>query len=131
MTTSRIEIREEGDIVEARRAVRDFTKEMGFGIVDQTKVATAASELARNIYRYAKTGEVIMEEVEHPRGVKVTFRDRGPGITDIGRALGEGYSTTAGSLGMGLPGAKRLMDEMTVESEPGKGTTVTILKHLS
>ena len=130
MLIQNIEIKEESDIVVSRRIVREISAELGFGIVDQTKLATATSELARNIYRYARTGLVIVERTSGPDGIKILFEDHGPGIDDIPRAMQEGFSTTPGSLGLGLIGAKRLVDEMTVESEVGKGTTITLFKKL-
>lgn len=130
MLIQNIEIKEESDIVVSRRIVREISADMGFGIVDQTKLATATSELARNIYRYASTGVVIVEKTSSPDGIRILFEDKGPGIEDIPRAMQEGFSTTPGSLGLGLTGAKRLVDEMTVESEVGKGTTITLFKKL-
>ena len=130
MVIQNIEIKEESDIVASRRMIREISKEMGFGIVDQTKLATAASELARNIYRYAQTGVVIVEKTSNPNGIKILFEDNGPGIEDTNRAMEEGFSTTPGSLGLGLIGSKRLVDEMTIDSEVGVGTNVTIFKRL-
>ena len=97
---------------------------------DQTLLATAISEIARNITTYAERGEVLLELVRDPggrRGVKVIARDRGPGIADLERALTDGY-TTGGGLGLGLPGARRLVDEFDVQSALGEGTTVTLVK---
>lgn len=130
MLMQNIEIKDESDIVVSRRMVREIAKEMGFGIVDQTKLATATSELARNIYRYAQTGVVRVEKATGPDGIRILFEDNGPGIADTEQAMEEGFSTTPGSLGLGLIGAKRLVDEMTIDSEVGVGTTVMILKRL-
>ncbi len=123
-----VTIQDEGDIVEARRVVRDFAKEMGFGIVDQTKIATATSELARNIFRYAGKGLVELQDVLSPHGMRAIFSDEGPGIENVSLAMQEGFTTTQGSLGLGLPGTQRLVDEMKIESTPGKGTKVIIFK---
>ena len=125
----RIQVDSEGDIVTVRRTVRDAAKELGFGITDVTRIVTAASELTRNIYLYAGSGEVWWTAVDSRGGVglEIVFEDRGPGIGDVELALQEGY-TTSGGLGLGLPGAKRLMDEMEIETEDGKGTRVTVRK---
>lgn len=122
---------EEG-IVAARQQARDAAKGLGFGLVDQSRIATAVSELARNIVRYAtgSRGEVLISEVRSANtgaGLEIVVRDEGPGIADVNQALRDGFTSGQG-LGMGLPGAKRLMDEMTIDSEPGRGTTVTIRK---
>jgi serine/threonine-protein kinase RsbT len=124
-----VAIRAEGDIVTARRAVRDAATHFGFAQSDTARIVTAASELARNIYRYAGQGIMRWSKVERAElsGIQLQFVDHGPGIVDIKRALGGGYST-GGGLGLGLPGAKRLSDEMDVESSPGRGTTVTLRK---
>ena len=134
MTSERVErvpIKSEGDIVAARRMVRDAAMEMGFGVTDVTRIVTAASELTRNIYRYAGSGFMRCREIKAGgRGaLELTFEDSGPGLPDIERAMEMGY-TTSGGLGLGLPGAKRLMDEMEIHSEVGKGTTVTVKKWL-
>jgi serine/threonine-protein kinase RsbT len=104
---------------------------MGFNLVDQTRITTAASELARNIQEYAGTGEVTIEEIEEQerRGIKIVFEDHGPGIPDIDKAMSEGWSSHRG-IGMGLPGTKKLMDDFKLESQVGKGTKVTIIKWL-
>lgn len=117
----------EASLVTVRGRVRAAAVELGFGIVDQTKLVTAASELARNVFRYAGSGRMIIEELDDAdrRGVRVTFADDGPGIADVDLALRDGYST-GDSLGIGLPGAKRLVDELTIDSRPGEGTTVVI-----
>jgi serine/threonine-protein kinase RsbT len=130
MVMQNIEIKEESDIVVSRRMVREIAQDMGFGIVDQTKLATATSELARNIYRYAQAGTVCVKKATDPDGIRILFEDNGPGIEDTDLAMEEGFSTTPGSLGLGLIGAKRLVDDMTIDSVVGVGTTVTIFKHL-
>jgi RNA polymerase sigma factor (sigma-70 family) len=124
----RIPIRSDADIVAARQAARELAARVGFSGTDLTVIATAVSEVARNIVRFAESGEVVVELVERPRrGIQVVARDAGPGIPDVERALTDGYSTYHG-LGLGLPGARRLMDELAVVSGPGRGTTVTMVK---
>lgn len=124
----RIAIGSDGDIVAARQAAREMASRLGFGRTDLTLIATAVSEVARNIVRFAGSGEVVVELLDHPRrGVQVVARDTGPGIADVEQALTDGYSTYSG-LGLGLPGARRLMDEFAVASEVGQGTTVTMTK---
>jgi serine/threonine-protein kinase RsbT len=125
----RVRIESEGDIVTVRRAVRDAAREIGFGVTDLTRIVTAASELTRNIYLYAGSGEVRWRQLNSgpSPGIEVVFEDRGPGISDLELALERGFSTSGG-LGLGLPGAKRLMDEMEIETEVGKGTTVIVRK---
>jgi serine/threonine-protein kinase RsbT len=125
-----IEIKDESDILTSRRMVRDASQGLGFGIVDQTKLATAASELSRNIYRYAGLGTVSIESIKNPDGIKIIFEDEGPGMEDTELAMKEGYTTTPGSLGLGLSGSKRLVDEMKIHSEPGNGTIIEIIKYL-
>ena len=127
----RIHVNSEGDIVTVRRAVRDAAKDVGFGVTDLTRIVTAVSELTRNITLYAGCGEVRWRGVAARRlwGIEVIFEDHGPGIADLELALEKGYSTSGG-LGLGLPGAKRLMDEMEIETECGKGTRVTVRKWL-
>jgi anti-sigma regulatory factor (Ser/Thr protein kinase) len=114
--------------VAARQAARELAGRLGFSQTDLTLIATAVSEIARNIVRFADSGEIIVELVDRPRrGVQVVARDTGPGIEDVPRALTDGYSTYHG-LGLGLPGARRLMDEFEIVSEVGRGTTVTMTK---
>jgi serine/threonine-protein kinase RsbT len=127
----KILIQEERDIVICRQICRQFAYMMGFNLVDQTRITTAASELARNIQEYAGTGEVTIEEIEEQerRGIKIVFEDHGPGIPDIDKAMSEGWSSHRG-IGMGLPGTKKLMDDFKLESQVGKGTKVTIIKWL-
>jgi serine/threonine-protein kinase RsbT len=124
-------IRTEDDIVAARQTARALAKGLGFGMVDQSRIATAVSELTRNVVRYAtgSVGDVYVRSVQGPRGsgLEVVVQDAGPGIADIGEAMREGFTSGAG-MGMGLPGAKRLMDEMEIDSAVGRGTTITIRK---
>jgi serine/threonine-protein kinase RsbT len=117
------------DIVAARRRARELATEIGFSGSDLTIIATAISEVARNIVVYANRGEIVLTAVQrgNRRGVLVVARDEGPGIPDIPRAMQDGFSTGK-SLGLGLPGAKRLMDEFEISSEVGKGTTITMRK---
>ncbi len=126
-----IAIAVEDDIVAARRQARDIAKALGFGAVDQSRIATAVSELARNVTRYATDGRgeaCVRALPPSPRGqgIEVIVRDEGPGIPDIEQAMQAGF-TSGGGLGMGLPGTRRLMDEMEIESTPA-GTVVTIRK---
>lgn len=125
------QIESENDIVMARKVVRNAATALGFGITDVTRIVTAASELTRNIYHYAKSGVVHWHALNQGAkvGLELTFEDRGPGIPDIDKAMKVGFSTGNG-LGLGLPGAKRLMDEMTIASTVGQGTTVVVRKWL-
>lgn len=125
----RIAVRADPDIVTARQAARRVAAEAGFPSAELTVLATAVSEIARNIVRFAGAGEILVEQAEdgHRRGVRITARDAGPGIVDLTRAMQDGYSTYRG-LGLGLPGAKRLVDEFEVVTKPGRGTTVTMTK---
>ena len=117
------------DIVAARRKARELATRVGFSGSDLTLIATAISEVARNIVVYGSRGEIVLSAVQRGdrRGVLVVARDQGPGIPDIPRAMRDGFSTGK-SLGLGLPGAKRLMDEFEIASEVGKGTTITMRK---
>ncbi len=119
----------EADIVRARQVVRTLASELGFGITDVTRIITAAAELARNVFRYAGSGVMRYRALDDgPRtGIELVFEDHGPGIPDVEQALQEGYTTSKG-LGMGLPGTRRLMDEMEIQSAPGEGTIVTVRK---
>jgi serine/threonine-protein kinase RsbT len=125
----RIPIHHDSDIVAARQAARQLAAQAGATGTDLTLLATAVSEVARNIVRFTAGGEIVVEVVRvgHHRGVQVTARDIGPGIPDVEQAMTDGYSTCAG-LGLGLPGARRLMDEFALASEAGRGTTVTMTK---
>jgi serine/threonine-protein kinase RsbT len=123
-----IPIRTDADIVIARQAVREVAAGVGFSATELTVIATAVSEVARNIVRFATRGEIVVEILDdRGGGVCVVARDTGPGIPDIDAALADGYSTYNG-LGLGLPGARRLMDEFALVSEVGRGTTVTMTK---
>jgi RNA polymerase sigma factor (sigma-70 family) len=124
----RIPVHTDGDIVVARQRARELAGRLEFSSTDLTVIATAVSEVARNIVRFAGAGEIVLELLEEPRrGVRVVARDTGPGIADMERAMTDGYSSYGG-LGLGLPGARRLMDEFAVVSEIGRGTTVTMTK---
>jgi serine/threonine-protein kinase RsbT len=127
-----IPIESDVDIVEARMAARAMAAEAGFTGADQVMIATAVSEVARNIIEYARPGEVEIRMINngHRRGVEIIARDQGPGIADVSRALEDGYSTARG-LGLGLPGSRRLMDEFQVDSKVGHGTIVTMKKWVS
>lgn len=126
-----VPIRNDADVVAARSAGRSVAERGGFGVADVTMIATAISELARNILRYAHEGEIVVETVERDSqaGVSVVARDDGPGIADVNLAMQDGFST-GNSLGLGLPGTRRLMDEFEIVSVPGSGTTVTAIKWL-
>lgn len=126
-----VNIKKEWDIVGARQLGRDIAKKVGFGIVDQARIATTISELARNIYLYAEHGQIcfeVIDNLEH-KGMCMIAIDVGPGIEDIGQVMEDGYSTSGG-LGAGLPGVKRLMDEFDLQSEVGKGTRIKTIKWL-
>jgi serine/threonine-protein kinase RsbT len=122
-------LRTSEDIVRMRQSVREQSIVVGFGLVDQTKIVTAASELARNAMTYGAGGEVAIEPLVDGarRGLKLVFSDRGPGIPDIAQALKDGY-TTGGGLGLGLGGARRLSNEFAIDSRVGEGTRVTIVR---
>jgi serine/threonine-protein kinase RsbT len=124
-----VPINSENDIVIARREVREVAAQIGFSVTDTTRIVTAASELARNIFKYAGHGVMHWRRIEkeNSSGLELQFVDNGPGIADISLAMQEGYSTSKG-LGLGLPGVKRLMDEMDIQSTGGKGTTITLKK---
>jgi serine/threonine-protein kinase RsbT len=124
-------IESESDIVTARRLVREAAVALGFGISDVTRIVTAASELTRNIYHYAGRGVMHWRALSQGgrAGLELTFQDEGPGIPDVAQAMEVGFSTGKG-MGLGLPGAKRLMDEMSIESRLGQGTAVRVRKWL-
>ena len=117
------------DVVGIRQAVRQRAVELGFNLIDQTKIVTAASELARNTVQYGGGGRLIIEGLEEGgrRGLRLTFEDQGPGIPDVELALRDGY-TTGGGLGLGLGGARRLANEFYIQSRPGEGTRVTVVR---
>ena len=124
-----MEIQSSADVVLVRQAVRQFAVEIGFGLVDQTKIVTAASELARNTLDYGGGGTVKLETLQNGgrQGLRLTFEDQGPGIPDIELALKDGF-TSGGGLGMGLGGAKRLANEFEIESVVGEGTRIIIVR---
>lgn len=118
----------ESDIVVVRRRVREVSVQVGLSLVDQTKLVTAASELARNTVIYGGGGSMQLESLNGPRlGIRLTFSDNGPGITDIDLALRDGFTTGSG-LGLGLGGAKRLVSEFEIDSAVGKGTRVAVTR---
>jgi serine/threonine-protein kinase RsbT len=119
----------EVDVIPFRNRLKEYATKIGMSLVNQTKIITAASELARNMLKYASGGKVVIEVISKGRenGIRLIFKDEGPGIPDIPMAMKDGYSTGK-SLGLGLPGAKRLVSEFSIESEVGKGTTVTVTK---
>ena len=124
----RVPVRSDADVVAARQAARELAERLDFSPTELTEIATAVSEIVRNIVRFAASGDVLVELLDSPRrGLRITARDSGPGIPDVQQALRDGYSTYQG-LGLGLPGARRLMDEFAVVSEQGRGTTVTMIK---
>jgi serine/threonine-protein kinase RsbT len=122
-------IQSEADVVRVRQLTREIAIELGFRLVDQTKIVTAASELARNTLIHGGGGAVRMEAIHDGarRGLRLTFTDKGPGIVDIAEALRDGYTTGSG-LGLGLGGAKRLSNEFRIASTPGEGTEITIAR---
>jgi serine/threonine-protein kinase RsbT len=125
----RVAINSDQDIVAARQKGRALAIELGFSTGDATLIATSISELARNIVSYARKGEITLKVVQGSsrQGISIVASDRGPGIWDIRQAMKDGFSTS-GSLGLGLPGVRRLMDEFEISSEPGRGTIVTVKK---
>lgn len=135
VTETRVPIVAEEDIVVSRQRAREVARQLGFGAVDQSRIATAVSELARNVVRYATDGkgEVAIRGLDPSAalggrpGIEIVVSDGGPGISDVDQALRDGFTSGAG-MGMGLPGTRRLMDEMTIDSTLGRGTTVTIRK---
>ena len=124
-----VSISSDQDIVQARQKGRALAMEMGFGSGDATLIATAISELARNIVSYASSGQITLrvDDGGNRYGLSIIASDEGPGISDIRQALRDGFSTS-GSLGIGLPGVRRLMDEFEITSQPGRGTIVTVKK---
>lgn len=125
-----IQIKTEQDALFMRNRVSEYAKKISMGLVNQTKLLTAASELVRNMLRYASGGQIVCEIISSTTlqtGIRLSFIDKGPGIKDINEAMKDGFSTGK-SLGVGLPGTKRLVNEFDIKSVVGKGTTVTILK---
>lgn len=122
-------VRGPDDIVRIRQAVKQWAEELGLSLLDRTKVVTAASELARNTVDYGGGGDVRLEIVDNGlhRGLRLTFEDAGPGIADVERALADGYTSGHG-LGLGLGGARRLVNEFAIESQLGRGTRVTVVR---
>lgn len=127
--TTVLPLQTDEDVVRLRKHVRDDLIALGFSLIEQTKMVTAASELARNTLRYGGGGEahIIRRNDDDRRGLELRFIDEGPGIADLGLAMTDGY-TSGGGLGLGLSGAKRLADEFDIDTAPGEGTTVTIIK---
>ena len=127
-STETIPVQSEPDVVAVRRRVRDASARLGFSLVDQTKVVTAASELARNTIIYGGGGTMQLDLLNGPRnGLRLIFEDKGPGIPDVELALRDGF-TTGGGLGLGLGGAKRLVSDFEIFSRPGEGTRVSITR---
>jgi len=124
-----MQIEREQDVVPFRNRVKEYAIKIGMGVVNQTKLITAASELVRNMLKYAGGGMVLIEAISEGRdnGIRLTFLDHGPGIPDISQAMKDGYSSGK-SLGIGLPGTKRLVNEFDIKSAIGEGTTVSIIK---
>lgn len=124
-----VKIGTEQDVILFRQRLKEYANKIGMSLLNQTKLVTASSELVRNILIYAKKGEVIIEVVSDriQTGIKVVFKDEGPGIADVPKAMQDGYSSGK-SLGLGLPGAKRLVNYFDIQSKPGHGTTVTIIR---
>lgn len=128
VSTEIVPVKSEPDVVNVRRRVREISAQLGFSLVDQTKVVTAASELARNTIIHGGGGKLQLEALNGPRvGLRLVFEDSGPGIPDIDLALRDGFTTGSG-LGLGLGGSKRLVNEFDILSRPGEGTRVTITR---
>ena len=127
--TERVDIRQSDDVVRVRQVTRTFAVEVGLSLVDQTKIVTAASELARNTLDYGGGGEVTVEVLDQGgrRGLRLTFEDKGAGIADIEQALKDGFTSGKG-LGLGLGGAKRLCNEFSIDFKPGEGTKISIAR---
>src|ERR687895_484853 len=126
-----VPVASDADLVLARQAGRRLAQELGFSSTDITLIATAISEVARNIIQYAGAGEIILDTIDEDRrvGILVIARDKGPGIDDIALAIRDGYTTGKG-MGLGLPGSRRLMDDFEIDSEPDRGTTIVMKKWL-
>lgn len=132
MNETRVHINSDADIIAARHLGRKLAEHVGFTGSELTVIATAISEIARNIVEYARSGEVLLRPMNqgNRRGIIVVAKDRGPGIADVELAMQDGYSTSKG-IGLGLPGARRLMDEFDIDSKVGKGTTITMKKWIA
>lgn len=127
-SSENVPVASEADIVTVRRRVRESAAKLGFSLVDQTKVVTAASELARNTLIHGRGGQMELATLNGPRlGIRLIFEDKGPGIPDISMALRDGFTTGSG-LGLGLGGAKRLVNEFDVTSKVGEGTRITVVR---
>jgi len=129
METQTMHLRQSSDIVPARQACREMAHELGFGSADQTRLATAVSELTRNAIQYAGQGVCVITDESNDEAIKirVVVKDKGPGIPDIEKAMGRGFSTSGG-LGAGLPGAKRLVQEFEIKSKPGNTVVAILIK---
>ena len=129
LRTDRVKIETSADVVSARQKVREWATELKFSLVDQTKLVTATSELARNTLNYGRGGEMTLEALENlsRTGLKLIFEDHGPGIPDVQAALKDGFTTGSG-MGLGLGGSKRLVNEFEISSEVGKGTRVAVTR---
>ena len=129
LNKDQMQIEKEQDVVPFRNRVKEYAVKIGMSLVNQTKLITAASELVRNMLKYANGGSVLIEVISQGRdnGIRLTFRDKGPGIADLSQAMKDGFSTGK-SLGIGLPGTKRLVNEFDIKSKVGEGTTVSIIK---
>jgi serine/threonine-protein kinase RsbT len=127
--SNRLDLLSEQDVVRARQVVRKLAQEQGFSLVEQTKLVTASSELARNTLIHGGSGRVLVESLSRNgrAGVRAVFSDDGPGIPDLQLAMTDGW-TSGGGLGLGLSGSKRLVDEFDIDTEVGRGTTVTVVK---
>jgi serine/threonine-protein kinase RsbT len=124
-----VQLRSDSDVVRTRQAVRAMCADLGFSLVDQTKMVTATSELARNTITHGRGGTAVLEILEDGKrsGVRIVFEDAGPGISDVDEAMRDGY-TTANGMGLGLGGARRLVNEFEITSKPGAGTKVVALR---
>ena len=125
-----VEIQEDFDIIKARARARVLAEALGFGIVDQTRIATAVSEIARNALIHGGGGKMTLRTVKHKKGLEIVIVDQGPGIPNLDRVMPESYPRRGVGLGLGLAGARRLMDDFYIESKPGVGTKVTMRKWL-
>jgi serine/threonine-protein kinase RsbT len=124
-----VKIQCEADVVITRQRVKEFAVKLMLKLIDQTKIITAASEIARNTLKYGGGGQAVIDIIENENriGIKIIFEDHGPGIPDLSKALQDGYTTGKG-MGLGLSGSKRLVDEFDIETEKNKGTRVTLIK---